>query len=215
MEKSLFIAIEGPIGVGKTTLARLLQPYLEARLLLENFEGNPFLGDFYSDRRKYAFQTQIFFLLSRYQQHRQLAEPGWREVNILSDYTFSKDRLFAQLNLSPEELELYEQIHAILAEKIRSPDLIVYLKASLDVLMERIAFRDRPYERNMDKDYIEEVRLAYERFYARYNEVPVLALDTDHLNFVRNPEDLNCIVRRVRLALKGEGYQKTLPSLDF
>lgn len=215
MEKSLFIAIEGPIGVGKTTLARLLQPHFEAKLLLENFEGNPFLGDFYADRRKYAFQTQIFFLLSRYQQHIHLAEPGWLEANVLSDYTFVKDRLFAYLNLSPEELELYEQIHTILAEGIRHPNLIVYLKASLDVLMERIAFRDRPYERNMDRDYIEEVRLAYERFYARYNEVPILALDTDHLNFVRNPEDLNYIVRRVRLALKGEGYQKTLPSLDL
>ncbi|MFQ5874000.1 MAG: deoxynucleoside kinase [Dehalococcoidia bacterium] len=204
-----YIAIEGPIGVGKTTLARLIQDEFEAELLLEVFEENPFLSRFYADREKYAFQTQIFFLLSRYRQHQVIPQILQRST-LISDYTFAKDRLFAHLNLKGDELEMYERVHAILAEKIITPDLIVYLRANTDVLMERIAFRDRPYERDMDRDYIESVRAAYERFFANYDQCPLLPIDTNELNFVRNPHDLDYVVRRIRSVLREGIYQAPL-----
>ena len=160
----MYIAIEGVIGVGKTTLARLLQPAFEADLLLEVFEENPFLSDFYSDRARYAFQTQIFFLLSRYHQQRRgvktILEAG---KSLLSDYTFAKDSLFARINLKGDELEMYKRVHQALAEKISMPDLLVYLRADTDVLMQRIALRDRSYERNIERSYIEELNQAYRR----------------------------------------------------
>ena len=164
----MYIAIEGVIGVGKTTLARLLQPAFGSELLLEVFEENPFLSDFYSDRERYAFQTQIFFLLSRYQQQRRgvntILDAG---KSLLSDYTFAKDSLFARINLKGDELEMYKRVHQALAEKISLPDLLVYLSADTDVLMQRIALRDRSYERNIERSYIEELNQAYEEFFSR------------------------------------------------
>ena len=142
----MYLAIEGVIGVGKTTLARLLQPFFDAEISLEVFEENPFLSDFYADRERYAFQTQIFFLLSRYhQQRRHIPDVLRRGANLISDYTFDKDALFAGINLRGDELEMYYKVHEALAEKIPPPDLIVYLRAGTDVLMQRIAMRDRPY----------------------------------------------------------------------
>src|SRR5512136_1797074 len=141
----MYIAIEGVIGVGKTTLARLLGPLFEAEILLEVFEENPFLSDFYADRERYAFQTQIFFLLSRYHQQRRTApELLEQSASLIADYTFEKDALFARINLKGDELEMYYRVHEALAEKIIPPDLVVYLKADTDVLMQRIASRDRP-----------------------------------------------------------------------
>jgi deoxyguanosine kinase len=161
----MYIAIEGVIGVGKTTLARLLGPAFEANLLLEIFEENPFLSDFYGDRARYAFQTQIFFLLSRYHQQRRgvreaLAENPW----LISDYTFEKDRLFAEVNLEGDELDMYFKVHEALGEKITRPDLVVYLQADTEALMQRIAQRDRPYERLMEVDYIATLNKTYEMF---------------------------------------------------
>jgi deoxyguanosine kinase len=209
----MYIAIEGVIGVGKTTLARLLQPAFQSALLLEVFEENPFLSDFYADRARYAFQTQIFFLLSRYYQQRRaapqiLADGG----NLISDYTFEKDALFARINLSGDELEMYYKVHAALAEKIPPPDLIVYLRADPEVLMQRIAFRDRPYERNMERDYIEQLHYAYEDFFGESHQgSPVLVIDTSQLDFVRLPEHLQSVEDRLRLALKLPPYQQALP----
>ncbi|MBC7257925.1 MAG: deoxynucleoside kinase [Chloroflexi bacterium] len=210
MYRHPYIAIEGPIGVGKTTLARLLQPELGASLLLEVFEENPFLKDFYRDRERYAFQTQIFFLLSRYHQQHKAVPKALEKGPLISDYTFAKDRIFAHLNLRNEELALYEQLHAAMAEKIPVPTLVIYLRASLDALMERIALRDRPYERNMDRDYIRELSEAYERFFEHYTQSPVLTLDTDTLNYVRNSDDLNLVLERVRSALRHAPYQQPL-----
>lgn len=210
MNRHPYVAIEGPIGVGKTTLARLLQPELGASLLLEVFEENPFLKDFYRDRERYAFQTQIFFLLSRYHQQHKAVPKALEKGPLISDYTFAKDRIFAHLNLRNEELALYEQLHAAMAEKIPVPTLIIYLRASLDVLMERIALRDRPYERNMDRDYIRELSEAYEEFFAHYNQTPVLTLDTDNLNYVRNSDDFTLVLERVRSALRHVPYQQPL-----
>ena len=208
----MYIAIEGVIGVGKTTLARLLQPAFEAELLLEVFEENPFLSDFYSDRARYAFQTQIFFLLSRYQQQRRgvttILEAG---KSLLSDYTFAKDSLFARINLKGDELEMYKRVHQALAEKISMPDLLVYLRADTDVLMQRIALRDRSYERNIERSYIEDLNRAYEEFFSKpYDHTPVLTIDTNPLDFVRNPEHLNLIENRIREALNLSPYQAEL-----
>jgi len=210
----MYLAIEGVIGVGKTTLARLLQPAFQSELLLEVFEENPFLSDFYSDRERYAFQTQIFFLLSRYhQQRRTVGEILAGGNNLIADYTFEKDALFAQINLKGDELDMYFRVHEALAEKIVPPDLIVYLRADTDVLMHRIASRDRPYERNMERDYIEELIQAYEAFFAdnRNRRSPVLALDTNELDYVRRTEDLNRAASRIRQALKLAPFQPELP----
>ena len=144
----MYFAIEGVIGVGKTTLARLLQPQIEANLLLEVFEENPFLSNFYSDRARYAFQTQIFFLLSRYhQQNRNVPQLLTQDLHLISDYTFEKDALFASINLKGDELEMYYRVHEALAEKMAAPALVVYFRASTDILLQRITMRDRPYER--------------------------------------------------------------------
>jgi deoxyguanosine kinase len=208
----MYIAIEGVIGVGKTTLARMLAPSFEAELLLEVFEENPFLSDFYSDRARYAFQTQIFFLLSRYHQQRRgvtaLVESG---KNLLSDYTFAKDSLFARINLQGDELEMYKRVHEALAEKIPMPNLLVYLRADTDVLLQRIASRDRSYERNMERNYIDDLNRAYEEFFSKpYDGTPVLTIDTNPLDFVRNPNDLGIIENRIRQKLTLPPYQPSL-----
>jgi deoxyguanosine kinase len=200
----MYIAIEGVIGVGKTTLARLLQPAFDSELLLEVFEENPFLSDFYSDRARYAFQTQIFFLLSRYhQQRRGVTAIVASGKALISDYTFAKDALFARINLAGDELEMYKRVHEALAEKIPMPDLIVYLHASTDTLMQRIAMRDRSYERAMERDYIQQLNDAYEEFFSRpYDDTPVLTIDTDPLDFVRQPEHLKRIETGIRKNMK-------------
>lgn len=217
----MYVAIEGVIGVGKTTLARLLQPAFESALVLEVFEENPFLSDFYSDRQRYAFQTQIFFLLSRYyQQRRSVPETLKRGEPLITDYTFAKDALFARINLMGDELEMYYRVHDALAEKIPLPDLIVYLRAETDVLMQRIASRDRPYERNMERDYIDQLNRSYDAFFVENQarnvtgNVPVLTLDTNELDYIRRADDLRWVENRIRQALKQVPFQTTLPFID-
>ena len=208
----MYIAIEGVIGVGKTTLARLLQPAFQADLLLEIFEENPFLSDFYGDRERYAFQTQIFFLLSRYHQQRKgvreaLGGNSW----LISDYTFEKDRLFAEVNLAGDELEMYFKVHEALAEKITPPDLVVYLQADTEVLMHRIAQRDRHYERQMAVDYINTLNHTYEDHFARYPAGMVLPINTNEIDYVRSDDDLALVSQRIRQALKLAPFQESLP----
>ena len=212
----MYIAIEGVIGVGKTTLARLLQPAFDSALLLEVFEENPFLSDFYADLERYAFQTQMFFLLSRYQQQRHAVQELMAGgQNLISDYTFEKDALFARINLKGDELEMYYRVHKALAEKIPAPDVIVYLRASPEVLMQRISLRDRSYERNMERGYIEQLHAAYEDFFGDGQRgSAVLPIDTDQLDYVRNPEHLKVVENRVRQALRLVPFQPELPLED-
>ena len=208
----MYIAIEGVIGVGKTTLARLLQKSFEAQLMLEVFEENPFLAEFYGDRERYAFQTQIFFLLSRYHQQKEAPQHIFNGDNLLADYTFEKDALFASINLAGDELDVYYQVHEALGEKIARPNLIVYLRASTEVLMQRIALRDRPYERNMEREYIAQLNQVYEQYFAQQShKISVLTIDTNTLNFVANPDDLKWVEDRIRQSLKLSPYQEQLP----
>lgn len=208
-----YLAIEGAIGVGKTTLARILSESLSAELLLEVFEENPFLSDFYADRARYAFQTQIFFLLSRYRQQHSVIAGTLTRSPLVSDYLFAKDWLFAHLNLTGDELAMYERVHAILGEQIPTPTLVVYLKASTDTLMERIAFRDRSYERQMSRSYINDLREAYDGFFAGYTAAPVLTIDTDDLDVVHEADTRAEVVARIKNTLHGNGYQPSL--LEF
>ncbi|MCW5875318.1 MAG: deoxynucleoside kinase [Anaerolineales bacterium] len=209
----MYISIEGVIGVGKTTLARLLQDEFQAELQLEVFEENPFLSNFYADRARYAFQTQIFFLLSRYhQQNRNVPDVLQRGKNLITDYTFAKDALFARINLEGDELEMYYRVHDALAEKIPRPDLVVYLSAETRVLMERIALRDRPYERNMEESYIATLNEAYEDFFDNYFQgVPVLRVDTNHLNIISRREDLEQVIAQIHRRLAEAPRQTELP----
>ena len=212
----MFLAIEGVIGVGKTTLARLLQSSYNANVLLEVFEENPFLSNFYTDRARYAFQTQIFFLLSRYQQQNRIVpEMLANGQPLISDYTFDKDSLFACINLAGDELEMYYRVHAALAEKIPQPDLVMYLRASTDTLMQRITMRDRPYERTMDRDYIESLNQAYDAFFFNTDRNgQVLVIDTNVLDFVHNPADLEWVDNRIRQTLHLPPFQPELPLAD-
>ena len=211
--RHFFLAIEGVIGVGKTTLARLLQPRFEAELLLEAFEENPFLSDFYADRARYAFQTQMFFLLSRYRQQ-QVAPALLGRTPLIGDYTFAKDSLFAQMNLEGDELDVYRQLYTVLADRTPAPDLVVYLRASTDLLMLRIAMRDRAYEREMDRSYIEALRQAYERHFSDYNETPLLIIDVNDLDYVQDPGALAFIEGQVRTSLGVGVYQRPLPQME-
>lgn len=215
-----YIAIEGVIGVGKTTLARLLQPrfgtpgQLAMETILEAFDENPFLSDFYGDRSRYAFQTQLFFLLSRYRQQ-QLVPERLQRGALLADYVFEKDRMFAHLNIpSGDELEMYDRLYEALAEKIRPPDLVVYLRAKVDTLMARIARRDRTFERQMDRDYIAALRQAYERLFAGFEAMPLLVIESDAIDFVQNPDDLDAIEQQIRSALAGV-RQPMLPRISL
>lgn len=210
----MYIAIEGVIGVGKTTLARLLQPAFKAGLLLEVFEENPFLSDFYSDRERYAFQTQIFFLLSRYrQQNNNVPRLLAGNENLISDYTFEKDSLFARINLKGDELEMYHRVHEALAEKVPTPDLLVYLRASIDTIMQRIALRDRSYERQIERSYLQQLSDAYEEFLSHSSRLPypILIIDTESTDYIRSADELKEIENRVRQALQLSPFQPTLP----
>jgi deoxyguanosine kinase len=207
----MYLAIEGVIGVGKTSLARLLQPVFAAEILLEVFEENPFLSDFYADRTRYAFQTQIFFLLSRYRQQREAVPRTMARGHLIADYTFQKDALFARLNLKGDELDTYNLLHAALAERIPSPDLIVFLRVDTNLALHRIAMRDRSYERNMDRGYIHDLNQAYEAFFSDDRVGPVLVIDANPLDFVARPEHLAFIVNRIRDALGIPPFQPELP----
>jgi deoxyadenosine/deoxycytidine kinase len=184
MKRPRYIVVEGPIGVGKSTLTRLLSQRLDARTVFEVVEENPFLPLFYRDREKHAFQTQIFFLLSRFKQQQSLFQQDLFNQVTVSDYLFAKDRIFASLTLSPAELALYDRVFEELTPRVMKPDLVIYLQASLDVLLGRIKKRAREFESDFDADYLAQLCVAYNEYFARYNETPLLIANTDRVNFV-------------------------------
>ena len=201
-----YIVVEGVIGVGKTSLVKLLAAQTGARVNLEIVEENPFLSRFYQDRAAYAFQTQIFFLLSRFRQQQVLTQPELFSDLVVSDYLFAKDRIFANLNLSDDELALYNQLAGILEDRILKPDLVIYLQGSTPLLMERIRRRGRDFERNMDADYIESLNRAYNFFFHHYQDTPLLVVGAAHLDYVGVPEDLELLVDQLREPFTGTRY---------
>jgi len=196
------IAIEGPIGAGKSTLASLLAPPLGAELLLERPHDNPFLKDFYVDGARYAFQTQLFFLFQRVELTRSLAQPGMFAPLIVSDFTLEKDRLFARLTLSDEEYRLYSLIHDQVAPKLPAPDLVIWLDGSMVVLRDRIRRRGRPMERGIEGDYLRAVADAYGTFFDTRVDLPLLVVDIDRFDPLRKPTDLQYLIERIA-AFKG------------
>jgi deoxyadenosine/deoxycytidine kinase len=206
MAENRYIVVEGVIGVGKTSLSRLLSERLPARLVLEEVEENPFLKDFYRDRARYAFQTQMHFLFSRYQQQRSLRQMELFRERMVSDYLFQKDRIFASLNLSERELALYERLVGWLELEVMKPDVVVYLQASPDVLMERIARRARPYEKEMEREYIKHLNEAYNHFFFHYTEAPLLVVNTNAIDFVNNAEDFEDLRGRIVSHRQGTVY---------
>lgn len=205
-----FIAIEGVIGVGKTTLARLLSEAMDARLALEVVEENPFLKDFYRDMRRYAFQTQVFFLLSRYQQQMDMMQPDLFTPRLVSDYIFQKDRIFANLNLSDNELKLYDRLFPLLERDVPAPDLVVYLQASHEVVMGRIARRGREFERAMPSEYIAALNEAYNYFFFHYSSAPLLIVNTNQCDFQTQPAALADLKRRIQEHAGGTVYYTPL-----
>ena len=198
--KSKFIAVEGAIGAGKTSLVLQLSKLYHARSILEVVEENPFLARFYEDIRDYAFRTQLFFLLSRYDQQVKAAQQELFHQLSFSDYMFAKDRIFANLNLSGNELKMYEHLYQIMEKDVPHPDLVIYLKASTEVLMKRIMLRDRPFERKISYQYMEKLNHAYEDFFDRkenLKNVKLVLIDTDKLDFVGNPRDLEYICQKI------------------
>jgi deoxyadenosine/deoxycytidine kinase len=191
------IAIEGPIGAGKSTLASLLAPPLGAELLLERPQDNPFLKDFYVDGPRYAFQTQLFFLFHRIEQMRALAEPGMFEPLFISDYALDKDRLFARLTLSDEEYHLYSLIHAQMAPRVPPPDLVIWLDGPTVVLRDRIRRRGRPMERHIESEYLHAVAEAYGEYFDTHTNLPLLVVDIDRFDPLRKPADLQYLIERI------------------
>jgi deoxyadenosine/deoxycytidine kinase len=201
-----YVAIEGVIGVGKTTLARLLAERLKAELVLEEVEENPFLHEFYTDRARWAFQTQMHFLFSRYQQQRGLMQTDLFRQRVVSDYLFQKDRIFANLNLTDRELSLYEKIVTQIELEVPRPDVVVYLQAKTDTLLARIRTRGRPFEKEMEREYLKALNEAYNYFFFHYTDAPLLVVNTDSIDFVRHAADLEDLSTRILAHREGTVY---------
>jgi deoxyadenosine/deoxycytidine kinase len=201
-----YIVVEGVIGVGKTSLTKLLATRLGGRLNLEVVEENPFLAKFYRDREAYAFQTQIFFLLSRFRQQQGLGQQDLFSASLVSDYLFAKDRIFANLNLADDELTLYGQLATILEQRVLKPDLVIYLQARTEVLQQRIRWRGRSFEQDMDPEYLEALNGAYSYFFHHYKDAPLLVVNTDNLDFVNVPGDFDMLFEQLTEQFAGTRY---------
>ena len=212
MTDKRYIVVEGPIGVGKTSLVQMLGEEFSSRVVLEKVADNPFLPKFYTNPTGFAFQTQMFFLLSRYQQQRELAQQELFSQSLICDYLFAKDRIFASVNLDEDELVLYQQIYSLLDQRIPKPDLVIYLQAPTEVLQQRIRMRGRSYEREISRPYIEAVNEAYNRFFFSYDETPLLIINTAEVDFVRRPEDFQDLVREIRRMKRGVQFYVPLGS---
>lgn len=205
------IAIEGPIGVGKTSLTGLLAKRFRGTKLLADVD-NPFLDDFYKDKRGAALRTELFFLLSRYDQQRQLAQRDLFTELVIADYTFPKSKIFAYLTLDDSELLIYNRLYDLLLETVPKPDLVIYLQAGLDTLLKRIKKRGRAYEKAISSSYLQELSEAYSHYFYRYDETPLLVVNTNDIDFVNTPEHFDQLVEQIRSAQKGTQYYVPLGS---
>ena len=214
MKLPYYIAIEGNIGVGKSSLAKILGMRLEAKIILEKFEENPFLSDFYNDHERFSFQTQLFFLLSRYRQQQELHQTDLFSNTIITDYMFVKDRLFAALNLNDKEMSLYNSVATILEKNVSVPDMVIFLQADTDRLMHNIKIRGREYEKKINWKYIDALSQVYSEYFFRYDKSPLLIINTNDIDFVNNQDDLEGIIHFIRTPGEGTRYYNPLKSLD-
>lgn len=201
-----YIAVDGPIGAGKTTLAKMLAEEMGAHLCLEPAEKNPFLAEFYKDRKRNAFKTQLFFLLNRYQQQLELKQQDLFRPSVVADYTFAKDLIFAEINLSEDERALYNTVFNLLRGQLPKPDLVIYLRADSKVLVSRIKKRGYDYERPISADYLENLTDSYNRYFLNYSETPLLVVDTSNQNYLENPDDF-AVLKRAIASHKGGTVQ--------
>jgi deoxyguanosine kinase len=199
------VAIDGPIGVGKTSLVEMLARRFHGTKVLEDVD-NPFLGDFYKKKTGSAFQTQLFFLLSRYQQQREIAQIDLFTNLVLADYHFPKDKIFACLNLDDSELLIYDRLYTLLSDSVPKPDLVLYLQGSLETCMKRIKKRSRSIEKGITPEYLVQLIEAYNYYFYHYEETPLLVVDTNEIDFVNRPADFDDLVAQIRKAKKGVQY---------
>jgi len=213
LDKARYIAIEGPIGVGKTSLVQLLGEYFNAHTVLETVEDNPFLEGFYRNRERYAFQTEMFFLLSRYRQQMSLSQYNLFNRVTITDYIIDRNRIFAYINLNNEEIRLYEDVYSILKHKIPKPDLLLYLQADIDTLKKRIKMRGRVFEKNISDEYLDEVNKAFNNYFFHYTQSPILIVNANEINFVEKKEDLKDLIKKILSHKKGSEYYSPLGSI--
>jgi deoxyadenosine/deoxycytidine kinase len=215
MERPRYIAVEGPVGVGKSALARALAERSGARLVEENAEENPFLRAYYQDRKKHAFQAQLFFLLSRFQQQQALFQQDLFSRSTVAEYLFARDRIFASLALSPDELALYDRVYELLGPRVVKPDLVVYLQARTEVLLGRVRRRGREYERSIDGPWLEALAKGYNDFFFHYQDTPLLVVNASDIDLEGNPEDVEALLGVIRKHRKGTQHYVPLGTRTY
>jgi len=212
LHKKGYVVVEGPLGVGKTSLAQLLAKRINGKTILEDTEGNPFLANFYNDPKRFAFQTQLFFILRRFQRQEEINQIDLFKRVVISDFLFDKDRIFARLNLDDREFSLYEQVFHLLKVRTLNPDLVIFLQARTDILKKRIKKRDRDYERSISLKYLDQINQAFNEFFFHYTETPLLVIDASEIDFVHVPSDLDNLVSEIEKMEKGTKYYIPLGS---
>jgi deoxyguanosine kinase len=212
LQKKGYIVVEGPLGVGKTSLALLLAERINGKIVLEDTEGNPFLANFYENSKRFAFQTQLFFILRRFQKQEEINQIDLFKRVVISDFLFDKDRIFARLNLDDREFSLYEQVFNLLKVRTLKPDLVIFLQARTEILKKRIRKRDRDYERSINFKYLDQINQAFNEFFFHYTETPLLVINASEIDFVNVPSDLDNLACEIEKMEKGTKYYIPLGS---